>query len=66
MGHLHYRAILEGDLNWSSRVQCLAIGSMQRVCTFHNLKVVFPSSESRSKGILDLIHSDVSGLMSVA
>jgi hypothetical protein len=31
-----------------------------------NAKDSFPSSESRSKGILDLIHSDVSGSMSVA
>jgi hypothetical protein len=31
-----------------------------------NAKVAFPSNESRSKGILDLIHSYVSGLMSVA
>jgi hypothetical protein len=36
------------------------------VCTWKNAKVTFPSSESRSKGILDLIHSDVSGIMSVA
>jgi hypothetical protein len=31
-----------------------------------NAKAAFPSSESRSKGILDLIHSDVCGPMSVA
>jgi hypothetical protein len=30
-----------------------------------NAKVSFPSNESSSKGILDLIHSDVSGTMSV-
>jgi hypothetical protein len=29
-------------------------------------RMLFPSSESRSKGILDLIHSYVSGSMSVA
>jgi hypothetical protein len=32
----------------------------------NNSKVDFPRSESRSKGILDLIHSYVSGMMSVA
>ena len=31
-----------------------------------NIKDDFPSSESKSKGILDLIHSDVCGPMSVA
>jgi hypothetical protein len=31
-----------------------------------NAKDDFPSNESRSKGILDLIHSYVSGMMSVA
>jgi hypothetical protein len=29
-------------------------------------KKTFPSSDSRSKGILDLVHFDVCGLMSVA
>jgi hypothetical protein len=28
------------------------------------VKIVFPSSDSRSKGILDLMHSDVCGPMS--
>jgi hypothetical protein len=31
----------------------------------NNANVSFPSIESRSKGIFDLIHSDVSGPMSV-
>jgi hypothetical protein len=31
-----------------------------------NAKASFPSSKNRSKGILDLIHPDVSGSMSVA
>jgi hypothetical protein len=31
-----------------------------------NSKVDFPNRESGSKGILDIIHSDVSGSMSVA
>jgi hypothetical protein len=32
----------------------------------NNVKDYFPSSESRSKGILYIIHSHVSGSMSVA
>jgi len=40
---------------------------MCRGCTLgKNAKASFPSSESRSKGILDLIHSDVCGLRSRA
>ena len=40
---------------------------MCRGCALgNNLKAIFPRKESRSKGILDLIHSEVSGLMSVA
>jgi hypothetical protein len=31
-----------------------------------NANIAFPRSESRSKGILDIIHSDVSGSMLVA
>ena len=30
-----------------------------------NTKVSFPKSESRSKGILDLVHSDLCGPMTV-
>jgi hypothetical protein len=30
-----------------------------------NAKASFPSKQSRSKGILDIIHSDVSGSMSI-
>jgi hypothetical protein len=37
-----------------------------RVCALgKNTKVAFPSNKSRSKGILDVIHSNVSGLMSI-
>jgi len=32
----------------------------------NNANISFPSIESRSKGIFDLIHSDVSGLISLA
>jgi hypothetical protein len=68
LGHLHYRAlsilrgIVTGLLEFSIEQQGICRG-----CALgKNAKVVFSSSESRSKGILDLIHSDVSGSMSVA
>jgi hypothetical protein len=41
-------------------------GVCRRCALDKNVKVVFPSSESRPKGILDLIHLDVYGPMSVA
>jgi hypothetical protein len=68
LGHLHYRAlpilrgIVIGLLDFSVEQQGVCRG-----CALgKNAKDDFPSRESRSKGILDRIHSDVSGLMSVA
>jgi hypothetical protein len=68
MGHLHYRAlpilreIVTGlpDFNIEQQGVC-------RGCALgENAKAAFPRSESRSKGILDLIHFDVCGSMLVA
>jgi hypothetical protein len=68
MGHLHYRAlsilreIVTGLPYFSVEQQ-----GMCRGCALgKNSKAAFPSCKSRSKGILDLIHSYVSGPMSVA
>jgi hypothetical protein len=68
MGHLHYRAlpilreIVTGLPDFSVEQQGVCRG-----CALgKNAKAAFPSSESRSKGILDLIHSDVCGPRSVA
>jgi hypothetical protein len=68
MGHLHYRAlsilreIVTGLPEFSVEQQGICRG-----CALgKNVKDAFPSSESKSKGILDLIHSDVCGPMSVA
>jgi hypothetical protein len=68
LGHLHYR-----ELSIPRRiVTCLLEFSIEqqgvcRGCTLDkNSKDTFPSSESRSKGNLDLIHSYVSGMMLVA
>jgi hypothetical protein len=68
MGHLHYKAlpilreIVTGLPYFSVEQQGVCRG-----CALgKNAKASFPSNESRSKGILDLIHSDVCGPMSVA
>jgi hypothetical protein len=68
MGHLHYREksimreIITDLLDFSVEKQ----GMCRRCALGKNVKASFPSGESRSKGIFDLIHSYVSELMSVA
>jgi transposase InsO family protein len=68
MGHLHHKAlpILKeividlSDFNIEQQGVC-------KGCTLgKHAKVAFPSSEHGSKGILNLVHSDVCGPMSVA
>jgi hypothetical protein len=61
MGHLHHRAlpalreIVTGLPEFSVEQQGVCKG-----CALgKNAKATFPSSESRSKGILDLVHTDV-------
>jgi transposase InsO family protein len=68
MGHLHHRALpilremVTGLPDFSLEQQGVCRG-----CALgKNVKASFPSSETRSKGILDLIHSDVCGPMSVS
>jgi hypothetical protein len=68
MGHLHYRAlsilreIATGLPNLSVEQQ-----GVYRGCALgENAKAAFPSSQSMSKGILDLTHSNVSGPMLMA
>jgi hypothetical protein len=56
----------EGDCEWSARVQYRAPRVVQGVCLGKYTKTTFPSSESRATSILDLIHSNVCGLMSFA
>jgi hypothetical protein len=61
-GILILREIVTGLLEFSIEQQGVCRG-----CALgKNSKDSFPSSKSRSKGILDLIHSYVSGSMSVA
>jgi hypothetical protein len=66
LGHLHYRALpvlrkmVIGLLEFGVEHHCVCRG-----CALgKNAKAVFSSSDSRSKGILDLVHSDVCGPMS--
>jgi hypothetical protein len=67
MGHLHYKPlsilkkIVTGLPDFSVEQQGVCKASLGK-----NVKVAFPSSKSKSKGILDLIHSDVCGPMSIA
>jgi hypothetical protein len=68
MGHLHHkslpilREIVTGLPNFNIEHQGVCKG-----CTLgKHAKVTFPRSEHKSKGILDLVHSDVCGPMSVA
>jgi hypothetical protein len=68
MGHLHHRAlpilreIVTGLPEFSIEQHGVCRGCMLG----KHAKAAFPSSEHRSKGILDLVHSDVCGPMSVA
>jgi hypothetical protein len=68
MGHLHHKAlpilreIVTGLPEFSIEQHGVCRG-----CTLgKHAKVAFPSNEHRSKEILDLVHSDVCGPMSVA
>jgi hypothetical protein len=46
-------------------LQSVHEGVCRRCALVKNIKKPFPSTENRSKGILDLIHSDVCGSMLV-
>jgi hypothetical protein len=68
MEHLHHkvltiiREIVIGFLEFNIEQHGVCIG-----CTLgKHVKASFPSNEHRSKGILDLVHSDVCGPMSIA
>jgi hypothetical protein len=69
MGHLHHRAlpILREIVIIGLPEFSIEQHGVCRWCTLgiHD-KIAFPSSEHRSKEILDLVHSDVCGLMLVA
>jgi len=69
LGHLHYRvlsilirgvvtSLLEFNVEYQGVCRECALGN--------NAKATFQSSESSSKGVLDIIHSSISGTMSIA
>jgi hypothetical protein len=67
LGHLHYREllILRGIIIGLTEFSIEQHGVCRGCALGKNSKDFFSSNKSRSKGILDLIHSDVNGLMSV-
>jgi hypothetical protein len=65
MGYLHYRAlsILREIVTGLPDFSIEQYGVCRGCALGKNAMAAFPSSDSRSKGILDLIHSNMSGLM---
>ena len=66
LAHVHYRAlplarkVVEGLLEMQAKHEGVCKGCMKG----KNTKKKFPSSESKAKGILDIIHSNVCSSMS--
>jgi hypothetical protein len=67
LGHLHYKelSILRNIVIGLPEFSIEQKGVCRGCALGKNAKSSFPSNKSRSKGILDLIHSDVSGMMSI-
>jgi transposase InsO family protein len=67
MGHLHHRALpaLREIVTGLSKFSVENQGVCKGCALGKNSKATFPSSESRSKGILDLVHTNVCGPMSI-
>jgi predicted aspartyl protease len=63
--HLHYQAFpsLKQMVVGIPELQSVHEGVCRGCALAKNIKKPFPSSENRSKGILDLVHSDVCGPM---
>jgi hypothetical protein len=68
LAHLHYRAVLVlGKMVTSLPEICIEHDGICRGCAHGtNAKGSFPSSDNRSKGILEFLHSDLCGPMTVA
>jgi hypothetical protein len=68
LGHLHNRAlsIMREIVTSLPEFNIEQQGVCRGFALGNNVKVAFPSNKSRSKEILDLVHLDVSGLLSVA
>ena len=68
LAHINYRA-LQAVKNIVTGIPMLQVdhdGTCRRCALGKNVKRSFPDSESKSKGILDLVHSDLCGPMTVA
>jgi hypothetical protein len=68
LAHLHYRALPAlGKMVTSLPELRIEHDGICRGCALGtNAKGSFPSSDNRSKGILDFVHSDLCGPMTVA
>jgi hypothetical protein len=68
LAHLHYRALpaLGKMVTGLPKIHIEHDGVCKGCALGKNVKGSFPSSDSRSKGILDLIHTDVCGPMFVS
>ena len=66
LAHVHYRALplVSKAVEGFPKIQEKHDGVCNGCAKGKNTKKTFPSSESKAKGILEIIHSDVSGLMS--
>ena len=66
LAHIHYKALLAVSkvVNELSNMKDNKEGVCRGCAKGKNVKNLFPSSDSRAKGILDIIHSDVCGPMS--
>jgi hypothetical protein len=64
--HLHYRAlpIVSKMVTGLPEIQVNPDGVCKGCAQGKNVKNPFPSSDSRAKGVLDIVHSDVCGPMS--
>ena len=66
LAHVHYRELplASKSVEGLSEIQAKHYGVYKICAKGKNTKKTFPSSESKVKGILEIIHSDVCGLMS--
>ena len=66
LAHVHYKALplARKAVEGLPEIQAKHEGVYKGCAKGKNTKKTFPSSESKAKGILEIIHSDVCGLMS--
>ena len=66
IAHEHYRALshISKEVNGLPEIQTKHEDICKGCAKGQNIKKIFPSSESKAKGILEVIHSDVRGPMS--